>query len=164
MRTIDSFFGRAADLGPLFVRVGLGVVFALHGWQKFTEIGVSNYAAFIDSLGVPLADVVAPVQAFVELVGGILLILGLFTRFTVIPLIVISLGAIWLVRLDIGFITPGANPPGAGAELDLAILAGELGLLFLGPGRFALDAVLGWETSEQIAAGRGRRTPPPVAA
>jgi putative oxidoreductase len=160
MRAFDSFVARIADLGPLFLRVGVGLIFLLHGWQKFFDIGVGNYAAFIDSLGVPLADVVAPVQAFVELVGGALLILGLFTRFTVLPLIVISLGAIWLVRTDIGFLTPGTDPPGAGAELDTAILAGELCLLFVGPGRFALDAMLGWETSEQIAAASGRKKPP----
>jgi putative oxidoreductase len=163
MRSFDSFFGRVADFGPLFLRVGIGIVFLLHGWQKFFDIGVSNYAAFLDSLNVPLADVVAPVQAFVELAGGVLLILGLFTRFTVLPLIVISLGAIWLVRTDIGFLTPGTNPAGAGAELDTAILAGELCLLFVGPGRYALDAMLGWETSEQIAATGGRKKPPVAA-
>jgi putative oxidoreductase len=163
MRAFDSFFARIADLGPLFLRVGVGLIFLLHGWQKFFDIGVSNYAAFIDSLGVPFADVVAPVQAFVELVGGVLLILGLFTRFTVLPLIVISLGALMLVRDNIGFITPSTNPPGAGAELDTAILAGELCLLFIGPGRFGLDAMLGWETSEQIAATSGRKKPPVAA-
>jgi putative oxidoreductase len=161
MRSFGSFLGRTADVGPLLLRVGIGLVFVMHGWQKFFDIHVSNYAAFIDSLGVPLSDVVAPVQAFVELVGGILLILGLFTRFTVIPLIVIQLGALFLVRADIGFITPSTNPPGAGAELDTAILAGELCLLFIGPGRYALDAVLGWETIEQLAASGEK---PPVAA
>jgi putative oxidoreductase len=137
-------------------------VFALHGWQKFSEIGVSNYASFIDSLGVPLADVVAPVQAFVELVGGIMLILGLFTRFVALPLIVISIGAIWLVRTDVGFLTPLASPPGAGAELDTALLAGELCLLFIGPGRYSLDAMFGWEETAQHTPVAGRK--PPVAA
>lgn len=164
MRAFDSFFARIADLGPLFLRVGIGLVFLMHGLQKFFDIGVSNYADFIGGqLGVPFADVVAPVQAFVEVVGGALLILGLFTRFTVLPLIVISLGAIMLVRDDIGFLTPSANITGAGAELDTAILAGELCLLFVGPGRFALDAMLGWETSEQLAATSGRRKPPVAA-
>jgi putative oxidoreductase len=165
MKALGSSMGRTADLGPLFVRVGVGLVFALHGWQKFSEIGVSNFAGFLDSLGVPLSDVVAPVQAFVELVGGILLILGLFTRFVAMPLIVISLGAIWLVRTDIGLLTPSADITGAGAELDIALLAGELCLLFVGPGRYSLDAVLGWEASARHAAPVGRAHPrPPVTA
>ena len=159
MKAFSTVMGRTADLGPLFLRIGIGLVFLLHGWQKFTEIGVSNFAGFLDSLGVPLADLIAPVQATVELVGGVLLILGLFTRFVTLPLIVISLGAIWLVRTDIGFITPSENIPGAGAELDTAILAGELALLFIGPGRYSLDAMLGWEKSEEIAAPSPRKKP-----
>src|SRR5262245_21018766 len=125
MKAFGSFLGRNADLGPLLLRIGIGLVFVMHGWQKFFDIGLSNYAAFIQTLSpsVPLADVVAPVQAFLELVGGVLLILGLFTRFAVLPMIVISLSALWLVRSHIGFITPSSNPPGAGAELDTAILA-----------------------------------------
>jgi len=163
MKAFGYFLGRNADVGPLLLRVGIGLVFVMHGWQKFFDIGVSNYAAFIDSLGVPLSGLVAPVQSFVELVGGVLLILGLFTRFTVVPMIVIQIGAIWLLRADIGFITPSQNPPGAGAELDTAILAGELCLLFIGPGRYALDAMIGWETIEQIAATGGQKKPPVAA-
>ena len=163
MKAFGSLLGRNADLGPLLLRIGIGVIFVMHGWQKFFDIGVSNYAAFIDSLGVPFTTVVAPVQSFVELVGGVLLILGVFTRFTVLPLIVIQIGAIWVLRSDIGFITPSPNPPGAGAELDTAILAGELCLLFLGPGRYALDAMLGWETIEQLAATGGDKKPPVAA-
>lgn len=162
MKAWSSFLGRTADLGPLFLRVGIGLVFALHGWQKFHDIGMTNYAGFLDSLNVPLADVVAPVQASVELAGGILLILGLFTRFTVLPLIVISLGAIWLVKADVGFLTPTANPTAAGAELDTALLAVELGVLFVGPGRYSLDAVLGWEATTKRKAVAGGR--PPVVA
>ncbi len=163
MKSFGSMMGRTADVGPLLLRIGIGVVFVAHGWQKFFDIHVSNYAAFIDGLGVPLSSVVSPVQAFVELVGGVLLILGLFTRFAVMPMIVISIGALWLIRQHIGFITPSVNPPGAGAELDTAILAGELCLLFIGPGRYALDAMLGWERSEEIAAPSGRNKPPVAA-
>jgi putative oxidoreductase len=163
MRAFGSFMGRVADLGPLALRIGVGLVFALHGWQKFTEIGVGNFAGFLDSLGVPLADVVAPVQAFVELAAGILLILGLFTRFSVLPLIVISLGAMWLVKTEIGFLTPLTNPDSAGAELDAALLAGELCLLFIGPGRYALDAMLGWEATARHAVAGGRKQPPVAA-
>ena len=40
----NSALGRAADLGPLLIRLGVGTVFAVHGWQKF-DGGVSNFAA-----------------------------------------------------------------------------------------------------------------------
>ncbi|MDQ4007157.1 MAG: DoxX family protein [Actinomycetota bacterium] len=153
----SSAFGRAADLGPLFLRVGVGSVFAWHGWQKF-DGGVSNFAGFLDSLGVPLPEVVAWLQVVAEGVGGLMLILGLFTRFVAVPLIAISIGAIYLVKVNVGFIVPDA----AGAELDVALLGGELALLFLGPGRVSLDAMFGMETSAtHLDTGRRR---PPVAA
>lgn len=82
-----------------------------------------------------------------EGVGGVLLIVGLLTRLVTLPLAAIMIGAIWLVKLDVGFIV--ANAPGA--ELDTALL----GLLFLGPGRISVDGALGIETA--VAPARGRR-------
>jgi putative oxidoreductase len=78
-----------------------------------------------------------------EGIGGLLLIVGLFTRYVTFPLIAIMIGAILMVKVDVGFIVQGA----AGAELDVALLAGLLGLLFIGPGRLSLDHLLGLETS-----------------
>lgn len=138
----DSSVGRTADLGPLFMRVGIGVVFAWHGWQKL-DGGVDNFAGFLDSLGVPLPTLVAWLQVAAEGIGGLLLIAGLLTRLATIPLIAIMIGAIWLVKADVGFIVADA----AGAELETVLLAGLLGLLFIGPGRISLDAVAGMETS-----------------
>lgn len=143
MRPLGSSpLGRTADLGPLFLRVGVGIVMAWHGWQKF-DGGVSNFAGFLESLNVPAPEVVAWLQVAAEGVGGLLLIAGLLTRLVTIPLIAILIGAIWLVKADVGFIVPN----GAGAELDVALLAGLFGLLFIGPGRLSLDAMLGLETS-----------------
>jgi putative oxidoreductase len=142
MRALGSSLGRTADLGPLFLRIGVGLVFAVHGWQKF-DGGVSNFAGFLQSLNVPLPEVVAWLQTIAEGVGGVLLILGLFTRFVTLPLIVIMVGAIALVKAEVGFVVAG----GMGAELETALLVGLLGLLFIGPGRLSVDATLGMEGS-----------------
>lgn len=149
MRPLGSSpLGRAADLGPLCLRVGVGVVMAWHGWQKF-DGGVSNFAGFLESLNVPAHEVVAWLQVFAEGIGGLLLIAGLLTRLVTLPLIAVLIGAIWLVKVDVGFIVPNA----AGAELDTALLAGLFGLLFIGPGRLSLDAMLGLETSAMPVGG-----------
>ncbi|HEX2177206.1 MAG TPA: DoxX family protein [Nocardioidaceae bacterium] len=142
MKSLSSAFGRAADLGPLLLRVGIGTVFAWHGWLKL-DGGVSNFAGFLDSLGVPLPEVVAWLQVMAEGIGGLLLIAGLLTRFVTLPLIGIMIGAILMVKVDVGFIVADA----AGAAYETALLAGLLGLLFMGPGRLSLDAVAGLESS-----------------
>lgn len=137
-----SFLGRAADLGPLFIRLGVGAVFAWHGWGKF-DSGVNNFAGVLASLNVPSPEVVAWLMVIAEGGGGLLLIVGLFTRFVTLPLIAIMVGAILLVKANVGFVVADA----LGAELDVALLAGLLGLLFIGPGRLSLDGVFGLATS-----------------
>jgi putative oxidoreductase len=150
MKPLGASIGRAADLGPLLIRLGVGTVFAVHGWQKL-DAGVSNFAAFLESLGVPFPEAVAWLQTVAEGVGGILLVLGLFTRLVTLPLIATMVGAILLVKVDVGFVEPDAT----GAELDVALLAGLLGLLFLGPGRYSLDAIMGMEaTATPVVPGR----------
>jgi putative oxidoreductase len=144
MKSLGSTaLGRFDYLGPLFLRIGVGVVFAWHGWIKFHDLGVGNFAKFLGSLNVPAPEVVAWLQVTAEGVGGLLLIVGLFTRFVTLPLIAVMIGAILMVKADVGFIVQGA----AGAELDTALLAGLLGLLFIGPGRLSLDSMLGLEPS-----------------
>lgn len=144
--------GRAGDLGPLCLRVGVGVVFAWHGWMKY-DGGVENFAKFLASLNVPAPEIVAWLQTVAECVGGLLLIIGLFTRYVTLPLIAILIGAIWLVKVDVGFIVQAAP----GAELDTALLAGLLGLLFIGPGRLSLDAMFGLDAGASKPVSSERR-------
>lgn len=128
--------GRADGLGSLLLRLGLGVVFARHGWLRF-EGGVETYAAFLGSLDVPLPEVLAWLQVAAEGIGGLLLITGAYTRSVTLVLLATAIGTIWLVT--VGFVVPGAT----GVELETALLAGLLGLLFIGPGRLSLDSKLG---------------------
>ena len=151
-----STLGHLSDIGPLCMRAGIGLVFVVHGWQKFHDIKVSNFAKFLDSLGVPAPETVAWLQTFAEGIGGLLLIAGLMTRLVTIPLIGILIGAILLVKQDItGWGIVVINSQGqialghsaTGAELEIALIAGLLGLLFVGPGRLSVDGALGMETA-----------------
>ena len=72
------------NLGNSFVmlaaRLILGVILIAHGWQKFNEWTIAGTTESFESMGVPAASVAAPAAAIIELVGGILLILGLRTK------------------------------------------------------------------------------------
>lgn len=152
MKALPSSSGRMADLGPLLMRVGIGSAFAYHGWLKF-DGGVANFAGFLDSLNVPLPEVVAWLQVMAEGIGGLLLIAGLFTRFVTLPLIGIMVGAILLVKADLGFVVADGSP---GFSYETALLAGLLGLLFVGPGRYSLDAVIGLEGRTKLVGAANR--------
>jgi putative oxidoreductase len=129
---------RYRNLGLLVARGIPGVIFLYHGYQKL-DGGVDGVGRFLDSLGVPLPDVMAYLLTFGEIIGGIFLILGLLTRVVAIYFIVEMILAIILVKLDIGLIAQG----GAGAELDLALISAMAAVATFGPGTLSVDKNMG---------------------
>jgi len=133
------------DLSLLVARVGLGVVFLAHGWQKYHDNGLAGTQAGFRKMGVPAPDISAYYATFVELVGGAALILGLFTGLAGLLLFLDMLGAFLIVHMNNGvFVGEG------GYELVAALGAGALLLAVFGAGRIALDGALstkvGWAT------------------
>jgi putative oxidoreductase len=129
----------ARDTALLLARVGLGVVFLAHGWQKLFTNGVDGTSAFFGQAGVPLPTLSAWFAAVVELVGGAALIVGIAVPVAALLLVVDMLGAFLFVHAGNGlFIEKN------GYELVLGLGAASLVLAALGAGRFSLDhAVLG---------------------
>jgi putative oxidoreductase len=132
--------------------VGL-VVFFPEGIQKliFPEIlGAGRFT----HIGIPYPEVMGPFVGVVEAICGGLIILGLFTRFAAIPLIIIMIVAIistkipillahdfWIFHLPklprYGFWSMAHE-----ARADFCMLLGSLYLLIEGGGRWSLDALL----------------------
>jgi putative oxidoreductase len=160
MRTLSlSPVARFAGLAPLVVRVIVGVIMFSHGLQKLTQMGPGNFGGqVLAGLGVSLPELMGYVVTFVELVGGILLIVGLFSRIAALLLTIDLVVAILLVKLNVGLIAPQGS--GAGAELDLALIAGLLVILLAGPGKLSVDHTLGLEpdlVADEPTSRRGRR-------
>ena len=125
------------DLALLLGRVGLGVIFIAHGWQKLVTNGIDGVTAGFTQLGVPAPAASAWYAALVELIGGGALVLGAAVPLVGLLLTLDMLGALFLVHLDAGlFATDG------GYELVLALAVGAAMLGLLGSGRFGLDALL----------------------
>ena len=93
----------SAPLGLLLLRVGLGVVFLMHGLQKFNEWTLAGTAENFQQMGVPSPELAATVAAYAELIGGIALIVGLLSRLAGLVLAVDMLGAIYFVHGSQGF-------------------------------------------------------------
>lgn len=141
MHQLCSTLDRGRPAAPLVLRVVLGGLFIWHGIDKF-DAGISMVEEMFTMWGVPAPGLAAPLVAIVEIVGGIALVLGLATRVAAMLLSVVMIGALIYVKQDLGIISSGPMP---GAELDLALLAGLVALVVLGPGRFSLDDRLGVE-------------------
>jgi putative oxidoreductase len=105
------------EIGALILRVTLGAIFFIHGVVKF-QGGIENTAGWFESLGLP--GVLAYGVALFEIIGGILLIIGLATRLVAALFALLMIGATVKVKLALGLLGNGQM---AGYELDLAFLA-----------------------------------------
>ncbi|HEX5639114.1 MAG TPA: DoxX family protein [Burkholderiaceae bacterium] len=82
-----------AAYAALLMRLSLGTMFIAHALLKLFVFTLPGTAQFFQSLGLPA--VLAYVTFAAELVGGILLILGVRTRWVALALVPIMLGATW---------------------------------------------------------------------
>lgn len=127
----------APSLGLLILRVVTGAIFTAHGAQKMFEYTIPGTIGSFAGMGVPFAEIAAPVVAFVELIGGILLMLGLFTRPVGVVLAIDMLVALVLVHLPAGLWV------GEGGYEFVAVLgAAALALALTGAGRFSIDGAV----------------------
>jgi putative oxidoreductase len=152
---LANLFAEGAGYAPLVVRVLVGIIMFAHGLQKL-QGGPANFGQGLAQLGVPLPGLMGYVVTFVELIGGILLIVGLFSRVAALLLTINLVVAILLVKVNIGLLSP-SDGSGVGAELDLALIGGFLVILLGGPGRLSVDQALGYEGDLVQEAPIGRR-------
>lgn len=76
----------------LISRLVIGLVFIESGWGKFQNL--PKIISYFESLGIPYANLQAPFVSGVELIAGLFVLLGIFTRISSLPLIAIMLVAI----------------------------------------------------------------------
>jgi putative oxidoreductase len=128
--------GSNQSWGITVLRVVVGIVYLAHGWQKLFGMGFHGVAGFFGGAGIPLPFVSAVIVTLVEFLGGIALIIGLFTRWAAALNGFDMIVAILVVHLKNGFLKPG------GFEHPLTLLAACLALVWLGPGAASVDGAL----------------------
>jgi putative oxidoreductase len=133
------------DLGLLVIRVVVGLLFVGHGLQKLSGLfgghGVDGTAGFFGQLGYPAPKLAAIAAGLGETLGGLLFALGLLTPLAAAALVGVMVNAIIVVHRPNG-IWVTAN----GYEYNLTLVAAAAGVALAGPGGWALDAALGWDT------------------
>ena len=130
-----------AWLPPLFARIVVGWVFMWTGWGKLNNLPfvTENFVGW----GIPFPHILTPFVSGVEFIGGLLLLLGLFTRIAAVPLVIVMIVAI--ISAKWGDIDPLATLLGFEEILYMALFGW---LAVAGPGPVSLDRLLqGWRHS-----------------
>jgi putative oxidoreductase len=123
--------GSLQSWGLTVLRMVVGFVFFMHGYQKLLKMGIHGVAGFFGHLGIPFPIVAAVLVTLLEFVGGILLITGLATRIPAALLAVDMLVAIFTVHMKNGFF-------GMGVEFPLTLVAGLICLALAGGGALSV--------------------------
>jgi putative oxidoreductase len=127
--------------GIAIVRVMTGLVFAVHGYEKVVG-GLDEVAAGFRQMGIPAPHVMGPFVAFLELLGGMCLIVGLGTRL---------LGLLFAVQMAVATLWVKIPAQGWNAsDLDRMLLVAGLLFFLAGPGRAALDRVWSGREADRL--------------
>jgi putative oxidoreductase len=123
----------SSDYAALLLRVSLGIMYIAHSvvlkWMTFTLAGTAQY---FESLGLPGA--LAYATFFAEFVGGVLLVLGVQSRWVALSLLPILFGATW-VHIGNGWVF---SAEGGGWEYPLYLIVLSVAQALLGDGAYAL--------------------------
>ena len=128
----ETHYSPSLNLGLLILRLGAGLFMAFsHGIGKIPVD--PNFVGFIAKIGFPAAAAFAWTAALSELVGGILITLGLLTRLSALFLT--------LTMATAAFIAHGSDTF-AKKELSLIYLIIYLSIFFTGAGKYSTDSLI----------------------
>lgn len=130
---LEKIFEPYKEYSLMPLRVGVGIVFLVHGLLKLFG-DLNGFVSFLEQTGVPLAGLMAPAVAAIELLGGLAILIGSGTRIAALLLIGVMVVAILTVTLARGF--------AGGYDFNLALLGGLICLLLAGPGKPAVGGDL----------------------
>ncbi|HVZ75786.1 MAG TPA: DoxX family protein [Candidatus Paceibacterota bacterium] len=122
-----SRFWYRRSLGVLLVRVATGIVFVAHGWMKIHNTAMVS--GMMLHLGVFWPWFFGPFISWLEVIGGLMLILGIFTRPIAVALGIEMVFAIFLTGFGRGW-----SPH----ELEAVLALNSFAIALMASGRFAL--------------------------
>jgi putative oxidoreductase len=139
----------STSIGLLILRLGTGGYLATHGWGKLQMVLAGDFAKFGDPIGLGSGLSLVLVM-FAEFICALAVVFGAATRLAAAP-VVISMGVAasvahgadpWTMEQGYKLFMSGAAKSWASKEPALLYLVPFLALVFTGPGRFSIDAML----------------------
>lgn len=120
------------DWASLLMRVSLGGMFFLHGIGKPLIVGMVQISQGFIEKGFPVWTNYA--ATLIEIIGGLMLVLGIYSRWAAVALLPVTLGII-LYHFPYGWVF---HNPGGGWEYPQLILVSLVTILFLGGGKYSV--------------------------
>ena len=140
MTLLPKITASNAPRAVLLIRLMVGGVFLSEGLQKFIfpeDVGAGRFAR----IGLPAPELLGPFVGGFEILCGALVLLGLFTRLAVVPLLIIMSVAIVSTKIPI-LLKSGFWKMAHDSRTDFSMFLGSLFLLIVGAGIISLDARL----------------------
>ncbi|HTL30901.1 MAG TPA: DoxX family protein [Tepidisphaeraceae bacterium] len=153
MSVFTNLTRTTAPPSVILIRILLGWVFVSEGIQKFLfadAVGAGRFA----KIGIPSPQLMAPFVGGVEIVCGTLILIGLLTRLSTIPLLISMTVAVISTKIPVllghaigPFSVPKLTQYGLWSMLheartDFSMILGLIFLLIVGAGRWSIDATL----------------------
>lgn len=128
-----STSAQKTDIASLVLRLvaAFSIAFA-HGWPKVGMLLGDDPVRFINPFGIGMAATLTIVM-FAEFICAVFVALGLFTRLTLIPLLINMTYLVFIHHISDGF---------RSQELPLLFLSIWVAIMLLGPGKYSLDSVI----------------------
>lgn len=129
----------------IIIRLMIGAVFLSEGIQKFLfaeKLGAGRF----EKIGLPNPDFLGPFVGAFEITCGLLVLLGLFTRLSAIPLLIIMLVAMFATKMQL-YIDNGFWSMLHDSRTDWSMFLGSIFLIVKGGGRWSLDQSL-WKLNK----------------
>lgn len=124
----------------ILIRLIVGAVFLSEGIQKFLFPALRGAGRF-EKIGLPSPEFLGSFVGAFEIICGLLLLIGLFSRLASIPLIVIMLVALAITKSEV-YLEEGLWELLHESRTDWAMLLGSFFLLIEGSGGYSFDKMI----------------------
>jgi putative oxidoreductase len=138
---LAGFYAWASDFSYLVVRATVGGILFVHGWGKL-HVGIHGIAGFMTKVGFVPGTLFAGAAMFLETVGAICIVIGLFTRFFAAAIAIELLCITLFISGPHGF---GFTAPGGGYEYPLMWGLIMFAVALRGGGPYSVDRAIGKE-------------------
>lgn len=129
----SKFLSKYSEYSILLLRIALGSVFVLHGGMKLFG-GLEMTSKFFAMMHIEPSYTMAVIVGCMEFFGGLLVLLGLFTRVGAFLITCVMIGAILTVHISHGYFMQNG-----GFEYPLTLMLIAISLMFSGGGKLSVD-------------------------